>query len=167
MFIFIGSVSGMGVQEEGYLEDFEGSWSETWRTGSSKTLWMYMVDTKDHILKVLCHYLLSYLINILVWFYWTQKKVRGPSDFLSDNQSIGPQEWIYVKKIKRPLAPPQHLGFKVSANQRPVFHHMTIYWSLIGGFIDTHISQPEIKIMTQNFQDKILGVYQGHPWRHG
>ena len=49
-------------------------------------------------------------------------------------------------------------GVKVSANERPLFCHTTIYWSLIGGFIDTHISQPKIKIMTQNFQDKILGV---------
>ena len=29
----------------------------TWRTESSLTLWMYLVDPKDHILKILCHYL--------------------------------------------------------------------------------------------------------------
>ena len=55
--IFIRSVSGMGGQEGGYLEDVEGSWPETWRTGSSLTLWMYLVDPKDHILKILCWYL--------------------------------------------------------------------------------------------------------------
>ena len=30
--IFVRSVSGMGGQEGGYLEDVEGSWPETWRT---------------------------------------------------------------------------------------------------------------------------------------
>ena len=33
--IFIKSVSRMGGQEGGYLEDVDGSWPETWRTGSS------------------------------------------------------------------------------------------------------------------------------------
>ena len=46
-----------GGEEGGYLEDIEGSWPETWRTGSSMTLWMYLVDPEDHIMKVLCHYL--------------------------------------------------------------------------------------------------------------
>ena len=55
--IFIRSVSGMGGQEGGYLEEVEGSWPETWRTGLSMTLWMYLVDPKNHILKVSCHYL--------------------------------------------------------------------------------------------------------------
>ena len=40
-----------------YLEDVESSWQETWRTGSSLTSWMYLVETKDHILKVSCQYL--------------------------------------------------------------------------------------------------------------
>ena len=44
-------------QEGGYLEDVEGSWSETWRTGSSLTFLMCCVDPKDHILKLLLHYL--------------------------------------------------------------------------------------------------------------
>ena len=43
--------------------------------------------------------LLSYLTNKLGCFYRTGKKVRGPSDFLSENQLMGPQEWIDVKKI--------------------------------------------------------------------
>ena len=55
--IIIKSVSGRGCQEWGDLEDIEGSWPQTWRTGSSIKLWMYLVDPRDHILKVLCHYL--------------------------------------------------------------------------------------------------------------
>ena len=51
--ISIGSVSGRGGQEGGYLEDVEGSWPETWRTGSSLTTWMTLGDPKDLILKVL------------------------------------------------------------------------------------------------------------------
>ena len=43
--------------------------------------------------------LLSYLTNKLGCFYRTGKKVRGPSDFLSENQLMGPQERIDVKKI--------------------------------------------------------------------
>ena len=50
-------VSGMGGQEGKYLEDIEGSWPETWRTGSFMMVWRYLVDPKDHILKVLCWYL--------------------------------------------------------------------------------------------------------------
>ena len=50
--IFMGSVSGRGGSRRGYLEDVEGSWPETWRTGSSLALWMYLVDPKDHILNV-------------------------------------------------------------------------------------------------------------------
>ena len=37
-----------------YLEDIEGYLQETWRTGSSLTSWMYLVDPKDHILNDLC-----------------------------------------------------------------------------------------------------------------
>ena len=55
--IFIRSVSRMGGPSWEYLEDVEGSWQETWRTGSSLTSWMYLVDPKNHILNVLCHYL--------------------------------------------------------------------------------------------------------------
>ena len=55
--IFVRSVSRRGVKNGGYLEDIEGSWPVTWRTGSSLMLWMYLVDPKDHILKVLCCYL--------------------------------------------------------------------------------------------------------------
>ena len=41
IYIFIRSVSRTegGGQEVGYLEDVEGSWSETWRTGSSMMSW--------------------------------------------------------------------------------------------------------------------------------
>ena len=53
--IFIRSVSRRGGQQRVNLEDAEGSWRETWRTGSFLTSWMTMVDPKDHILKVLCH----------------------------------------------------------------------------------------------------------------
>ena len=61
--IFIGSVSSMGGALCVYLEDedVEGSWQETWRTGSSLTSWMYLVDPKDHILKVSCWYLYFWL----------------------------------------------------------------------------------------------------------
>ena len=59
--IFIRSVSGRGGQEGGYLEDVEGSRPETWRTGSSLMLWMYLVDPKDDILKVSCHYIVFLL----------------------------------------------------------------------------------------------------------
>ena len=34
---------------------------KAWRTGSSMTLWMYLVDPKDHILKVSCYYLYFWL----------------------------------------------------------------------------------------------------------
>ena len=35
-----------------YLEDVDGSWLETWRTGSSLTCWTISGDPKEHILKV-------------------------------------------------------------------------------------------------------------------
>ena len=69
--IFVRSVSRRGVKNGVYLEDIEGSWPVNWRTGSSLILWLYLVDPKDHILKVLCCYLyclLSYngfLIKLL------------------------------------------------------------------------------------------------------
>ena len=55
--IFIGSVSRIGSPSWGYLEDIEGSWQVAWRTRPSLTTWMYLVDSKHHILKVLCQYL--------------------------------------------------------------------------------------------------------------
>jgi hypothetical protein len=55
--IFIRSVSGMGGQEWGYLEDVEGSWLETWRTGSSIMLWMIYFDPKEDTLHLMCWYL--------------------------------------------------------------------------------------------------------------
>ena len=60
------------------------------------------------------------------WVYRTGKKVRGQSDFLSENQLMGPQEWIDVKKNRKTLGTTPVPGVKVSANQRPVFGHMTI-----------------------------------------
>ena len=53
----IRSVSRTNCPWWGYLEDAEGSWQETWRTGSSLLSWMTLVEPKDHILKVSCHYL--------------------------------------------------------------------------------------------------------------
>ena len=55
--IFIGSVSGRGGQEGGYLEDVGGSWPETWRTGSFLTSWMMLFYPKEDTLKILCLYL--------------------------------------------------------------------------------------------------------------
>ena len=55
--IFIRSVSRMGGPLCVSLEDVEGPWQETWRTGSSLKLWKYLVDTEDNILKVSCWYL--------------------------------------------------------------------------------------------------------------
>ena len=48
--IFITSVSRMGDPSWGYFEDIQGSWKETWRTGSSLRSLMYLVDPKNHIL---------------------------------------------------------------------------------------------------------------------
>ena len=62
VYIFIGSVSGRGD-----LEGIEGSWSETWRTGSSMTLWIYLVDPNYNILKRLCYYL----------YFWKCIRNRG------------------------------------------------------------------------------------------
>ena len=64
--ISIITVSEMGGQEGGYLEDVEGFWRKTWRSGLSMRLRMYLVDPKDHILKVLCrypYYWLRYSVN--------------------------------------------------------------------------------------------------------
>ena len=55
--IFIRRVSRMGGPSWGYLEDVEGSWLETLRTGSSLMIWMCLVHPKDHILQVSCHFL--------------------------------------------------------------------------------------------------------------
>ena len=55
--IFIISVSGIGGEEGEYLEDNEGSWRKTWRTGSSLMLYMILFYPKEDTLKVLCWYL--------------------------------------------------------------------------------------------------------------
>ena len=55
--IIIRNVSGIGGHERGYLENVEGSWSETWRKGSSLMSWMMFVYPKEDKLKVWCWYL--------------------------------------------------------------------------------------------------------------
>ena len=48
-------------QKGGYLKDVEGSWQETWMTGSTMMFLMYWVDPMDHMLKVLWHFLYFWL----------------------------------------------------------------------------------------------------------
>ena len=55
--ISIRSVSRRGDQEGGYLEDVEGSWPETWKTGSYLTSWMMFFYPKEYTLKILSWYL--------------------------------------------------------------------------------------------------------------
>ena len=55
--ISMGSVSGRGDQEGGYLEDIEGSWLETWMTGSLWTWRRISFYPKEDTLKILCWYL--------------------------------------------------------------------------------------------------------------
>ena len=54
---FIRSVSRMGGQEWGYLEEVEGSWPETWRIESSLMSWMTLFEPNEDTLKVLCWYI--------------------------------------------------------------------------------------------------------------
>ena len=49
--IFIRSVSRMGCHSFGYLVDVEGSWQETWKTGSSFMSWMTLFALKEDTLK--------------------------------------------------------------------------------------------------------------------
>ena len=75
--IFIRSVSRMGGQEWSYIEDVEGSWPETWRTVSSLTLWIFLVNPKNHITKILFHYLYFWLkYNMILTKCLTAKNVR-------------------------------------------------------------------------------------------
>ena len=54
----------LGVKKgAGDLESIEGFSLETLRTGLSMKLWMYLVDPKNHILNVLCHYLDFWLVT--------------------------------------------------------------------------------------------------------
>ena len=55
--IFIRSVSWRGGPSWRYLEDLEGSWQETWRTGSFLMAWMTMFDPKEDTLKFWYQYL--------------------------------------------------------------------------------------------------------------
>ena len=54
LIFFIRIVSEIGGQEGGFLEDIEGSWLVTWRTGSSLMLWLMFFYSKkfQYILKV-------------------------------------------------------------------------------------------------------------------
>ena len=52
--ISIGSVSGRGGQEGVYLEDVEGTWPETWMTGSFLISWMMLFYPKNYTLKISC-----------------------------------------------------------------------------------------------------------------
>ena len=45
-----------GVKKGGYLEDIEGSWLETWRTGSFLTSWMMFFYPMEDTLKISCWY---------------------------------------------------------------------------------------------------------------
>ena len=57
------------TQDCWYVEDVEGSWQETWRTGSYLMTGITSVEPKYHILKVLCHYLYFWLKykGVLIW----------------------------------------------------------------------------------------------------
>ena len=72
-----------GGQEWGYLEDVEGFWPETWRTGSSLMSWMIMFYPKEDTLKVLCWYL-----------YWKYVKNGGT--------------WRTLRVLDRPLGGDGH-----------------------------------------------------------
>ena len=52
-----GGIMILGGQEGGYLEDIEGSWSETWRTWLFLMSWMMFPYPKEDTLKVLFWYL--------------------------------------------------------------------------------------------------------------
>ena len=55
--ISIGSVSGRGGQEGGYLEYVVGSWLEAWMSGSLPTSWVMFFYPKKNTMKILCWYL--------------------------------------------------------------------------------------------------------------
>ena len=61
--ISIGSVSGRGCQEGGYLEDIEGSWLAQWMTEWFLMSWMMFFYPKEHILKMSGPY------HYLLWSY--------------------------------------------------------------------------------------------------
>ena len=54
--IFIRHLSRMEGHSSWYLADIEGSWWDTWMTGSSLISLMTKFDTKKDTLKVLCQY---------------------------------------------------------------------------------------------------------------
>ena len=62
------------------LEDVEGSWQETWRTGSALMSWKYLVDPKHDILKVLCWYFDRKCVKNRESFIWV---LGGHWGFLS------------------------------------------------------------------------------------
>ena len=54
---FIISVTRIGGPSWGYLDNVEGSWQDTWRTGSFSMSWMTLFCPKEDTLKVSCWYL--------------------------------------------------------------------------------------------------------------
>ena len=85
--IIIRNVSGRGCQEGGDLEDIEGSWPEIWRTGSSMTLWMYLVDPRDHILKF-CVTILIFGWNIRVCYHGNKNVTHKQTNKQTDTWQI-------------------------------------------------------------------------------
>jgi len=70
LFSLIRSVSRTPRPRSPYLEDIEGSWPGTWRTGSSLTSWSNMWDPQELTLKDLCQYL-------LIWWSYEHMKQRS------------------------------------------------------------------------------------------
>ena len=64
---------------------------------------------------------------------------------------------------------PASIPWPSQLGQVESYNHLSLYYSLLALSIYSQfiIFQPKIKIMAQNFQDMILGVYQVHPHHHG
>ena len=88
-------------------------------------------------------------------------KVGGSCKILSKNSNNGTRGIDLCKKNWKTPGTTQVPGVFLSANRRPVFGRMTY------DFFDTHIYWLKMKILTWNFQDMILGVYQVHLWHQG
>ena len=81
--ILIRSVSGRGVKKGGYLEDIEGSWLETWRTGSFLTSWMMFFYPMEDTLKISCWY----------FNYNCVRKGGQKGEYLEDVEGSWPETW--------------------------------------------------------------------------
>ena len=98
---FVGSRLRIRFQEGQFLEDVEGSWQGTWRTGSSLASGMTFVDPKVHVLKVLGLYLNFWLsygssgVNAWPYLGWHMDSVGGQG-----GGQILPAAKIWVKKPK-------------------------------------------------------------------